>query len=108
MAQHNKRTLYELGISIAHIAIEMNGVAAERVIGFDEEEGFITRYKLDDQGRAVVEDGRYVEERVYGVVKAWLLWQSKPSSNGEPVAVWPHLVPAPRPGVRVLLRSVLQ
>lgn len=106
--RHNIQTLQAMGISIGHVRVMLNGVETKRVVAFDEDEGYLTRYKLDDDGRAMVRDDCFVEERVEGVVEAWLLWAGRIGEGGGRQPHWPHATPAPAPWTCVRLRSVLR
>lgn len=107
MTRHNVQTLEALGISVGHVEILLNGRQVESVVAFDEVEGYLTRYRLDDQGNAMVREDAFVEERLEGRVEAWLKWGGRIGPGGGRQPYWPHGVPAPAPGTKVLLRSVL-
>ena len=108
MTRHNVETLEAAGINPGYVRVTLNGVETKRVVAFDEDAGYLTRYKLDDDGRALVRDDRFVEERVEGVVEAWLLWAGRTDDDGVRHPRWPHGTPAPAPWTEVRLRSVLR
>lgn len=103
--------LHAMGINSAYIDIRFNGEKAPRwCIAFDPDEGYIEVYRIDAEGRAVVENESFVVDTLHGQVEAWLLWQLRLKMEFAPEVreqCWPHAVPKPPDDVRrVNLRSV--
>lgn len=51
------------------VRVTVDGEEMERVVAYDVKKGSITRYKLDENRRLILKDGRAVTEKVKGKVK---------------------------------------
>lgn len=102
--RHTAKTLEALGIAPHCVNVYLDGCRQDRFIVFDEDEGYITRYALDETWRPIIENDCFVEERVTGKVEAWLVWNFPP--DGPPR--WNHATPKPPEGQRIRLSSVLR
>jgi methyl coenzyme M reductase alpha subunit len=103
--KENIETLQAKGINPGYVEVTLDGTKVDRVIAFDEAEGYVLRYKLDATGQAAVADDAFAEERLVGQVEAWLLWApATPTRDME----WRHALPKPASRQRIRLRSIIQ
>lgn len=53
----------------SEVRIKLDGAEVDNVITADEEEGFITRYKRDEDGRLLIDGDHAAEDTVHGKVE---------------------------------------